>query len=184
MIKSCSKFSSSTNGCFFNRNSMATGLQRSTRAEVTQRLYGRNCGLRCRHHASPQNSSHFSADDFADFFTSKVDKSRASTSSAPPPVIKKQPVATPFSSFEPVSVNEVTQLLSRTPAKHCLLDPVPTWLVKRASDVLASMLSKICNASLQSGDLPDTQKSALVFLHLKKPTMNAEDTNSYRPISI
>ena len=35
---------------FFNRNSMATGLQRSTRAEVTQRLYGRNCGLGCRHH--------------------------------------------------------------------------------------------------------------------------------------
>ena len=35
------KFSSSTNGCFFfNRNSVATGLQRSTRAEVTQRLYG------------------------------------------------------------------------------------------------------------------------------------------------
>ena len=50
VIKSCGKFSSSTNGCFFNRNSMATGLQRSTRAEVTQRLYGRNCGLRGHHH--------------------------------------------------------------------------------------------------------------------------------------
>jgi hypothetical protein len=73
-----------------------------------------------------ENSSHFSADEFAAFFTSKVEKIRASTSSAPPPVITTRPVATPFSSFEPVSVDEVTRLLSRTPAKHCLLDPAPT----------------------------------------------------------
>lgn len=58
-----------------------------------------------------QDSSHFSADDFAAFFTSKVDKIRASTSSAPPPVIKKQLVATPLSSFELVSVDEVAWLL-------------------------------------------------------------------------
>jgi hypothetical protein len=132
---------------------------------------------------SHQNSSHFSADDFATFFTSKVNKIRASTSSAPPPVIKTQPVATPFSNFEPVSDDEVTWLLCRTPVKHCLLDPVPTSLVKRASDVLAPVLSAICNASLQSGDFPDTQKSALVFPRLKKSTLDAEDANSYRPIS-
>jgi len=36
---------------------------------------------------SHQNSSHFSADEFAAFFTSKINKIRASTSSAPPPVI-------------------------------------------------------------------------------------------------
>ena len=124
----------------------------------------------------------FSADGFADFFTSKVDKIRASTLSAPPLVIKEQPAATPFSSFEPVCVDEVTRPLSRSPAKHCSLDPVPTWLVKCASDVLAPVLSEICNASLQSGDLPDTQKSALFFPRLKKP-MDAEDANSCRSIS-
>ena len=58
-----------------------------------------------------------------------------------------------------------------------------TWFVKRASDVLDPVLSKICNASLQSGDFPDIQKSALVFPCLKKPTMDAEDANSDRPIS-
>ena len=89
---------------------------------------------------SHQGSSHFSADDFAAFFTSKVDVIRALTSSAPPPEIKSLQVATPFSSFEPVSVAEVAQMPSRTPAKHCLLDPAPTWLVKRASDVLAKLL--------------------------------------------
>jgi len=67
----------------------------------------------------------------------------------------------------------------RTPAKHCSLDPVPTWLVKSASDALAPVLSEICDASLQSGDLPDTQKSALVFARLKKPTLDAEGANSF-----
>src|SRR5664279_5367773 len=130
-----------------------------------------------------QDSSHFSADDFAAFFTSKVDKIRASTASAPPPVIQTQLVATSFSSFAPVSVDEVVRLLSRTPTKHCPLDPAPTWLVKRASHVLAPVLREMCNASLQSGNLPDTQKSAIVFPRLKKPTLDVEDANSYRPIS-
>jgi len=35
----------------------------------------------------------------------------------------------------------------------------------------------------QSGDLPQTQKSALVFPRLSKPTLDAEDANSHRPIS-
>jgi len=60
---------------------------------------------------------------------------------------------------------------------------VPTWLVKRASDALAPVLSEICNALLQSGDLPETQKSALVFPRIKKLTLDAEDANSYQPIS-
>jgi len=131
---------------------------------------------------SHQNSS-ISADEFAAFFTSKVDEIRASTSSASPPVIKTQLVTTPLSSFESVSVEEVTKLLSWTPTKHCSFDPEPPWLVKCASDALAPVLREICNASLQSGDLPETQKSVLVFPRLKKPTLDAKDANSYRPIS-
>jgi len=118
------------------------------RVAVTQRLFGRNYESQMSA-PSHQNSSHFSADEFSAFFTSKVDKIRASTSSASPSVIKTQLViTTPLSSFESVSVDEVTRLLWRTPAKHCSLDPVPTWLVKRASDALAPVLSEICVVSL------------------------------------
>ena len=98
-------------------------------------------------------------------------------------MIKKQLVATPFSSFRPVSLDEVARLLSRLPAKYCSLNPVPTWLVKCVSEVLARVLGEICNASLQSGDLPDGQKSAIVGPRLKKPTLDADDSNLYRPIS-
>jgi len=55
--------------------------------------------------------------------------------------------------------------------------------VKRASDGLTPVLTEICNASLQSGDLPETQKWTLGFPRLKKPMLDSEDANSYRPIS-
>ena len=166
-MKNYGKFSPNINDSSFNRNSVTTGPQQLIRAEATQRFFWSK--QRVQMSPSPhQYSSHFSADDFATFFPSKVDKIRASTSSAPPPVIKKELVTTPFSSFEPISVDEVARLLSRLPAKHCSLDPVPTWLVKRASDVLAPVLSEICNASLQFGNLPDTQKSAIVRAQLEK----------------
>jgi len=114
---------------------------------------------------SHQNSSHFSVDKFAAFFSSKVDKIRESTSISPPPVIKTQLVTTPFSIFEPVGVDEVTRLLSRTPVKHCSLDPsVPIWLMKLSfRRSCSSILSENCKVSLQSGDLAETQTSALVF---------------------
>src|SRR5208282_6645903 len=98
-------------------------------------------------------------------------------------VIDMRTVAEKLSSFEPVTTDEITRLLSRSPAKHCLLDPVPTWLLKRSSDILAPVLSVMCNASMQSGKFPDTHKQATVFPKLKKPMLDADDANSYRPIS-
>ena len=41
----------------------------------------------------------------------------------------------------------------------------------------------MCNASMQSGELPQSHKCAVVFPRLKKPTLDADDANSYRPIS-
>jgi len=133
--------------------------------------------------SSPLNFSRFSADEFATHFATKIDKIRAATASAPSPVIDLRTVAEKIWSFDPVTTDEITRLLSRSPAKHCLLDPVPTWLLKRASDILAPVLSVMCNASMQSGKFPDIHKQATVFPRLKKPTLDAYDANSYRPIS-
>jgi hypothetical protein len=129
-----------------------------------------------------QSNSSFSADQFASHFTSKVDKIREVTATAPPPLIHERP-SVPLSTFTPVTVEEIARLLARLPAKHCVLDPVPTWLVKRAADVLAPVLTVMCNSSLQSGHLPHTQKHAIVSPRLKKPTLDSDDINSYRPIS-
>ena len=129
-----------------------------------------------------QDLSHLKAADFQKHFTSKVEKIRSATASAPQADIEPRSV-TPLSTFSPVTTVEIIRLLSRIPTKHCSLDPVPTWLVKRAADILAPVLCAMCNASLVSGEFPSTQKLAIVAPRLKKPTLDADDVNSYRPIS-
>jgi len=129
-----------------------------------------------------QSDTCFSADQFAMHFTSKIEKIRVATANAPSPLVIHRSVA-PLDTFTPVTVEEIIRLLARLPAKHCVLDPVPTWLVKRAADVLAPILTVMCNASLQSGYLPRIQKHAIVSPRLKKPSLDSNDINSYRPVS-
>jgi len=105
-------------------------------------------------------ASPFSADDCAKHFADKVAKIKASTANAPPPVISPRPVSSVLSSFHAVTVKAVTDLLAKLPGKHCCLDPAPTWLVKKAVDDLAPVLSLLCNASLESSRLPESQKHA------------------------
>jgi len=88
-----------------------------------------------------------------------------------------------YSVIVPACDSEVDKLIWRAPCKHCPLDPVPTWLVKRAIDVLAPVITTICNASLQSGCFPNFYKQARVTARLKKPSLNPDDLNSFRPIS-
>jgi hypothetical protein len=126
--------------------------------------------------------SPFTAEQFATHFTTKIDNIRTATASAPAASLQSR-LAPPFETFYPVTTEEVCRILARVSAKHCTLDPIPTWLIKRAADVMAPVLSVICNASLQAGYLPDVQKQAIVLPRLKKPTLDNDDIGSYRPIS-
>ena len=74
------------------------------------------------------------ADDFTTFFTGKVDTIRATTATAPVPMIEHRQVP-PLAIFNNVTVEEVSQILRKTPNKQCELDPMPTWLVKELCDV-------------------------------------------------
>ena len=72
-------------------------------------------------------------------FTRKVDTVhtiRATTSTAPARTIEYIQVP-PLASFINVTVDEVSQILRKMSNKQCELNPMPTWLVKDLSDVLA-----------------------------------------------
>ena len=59
-----------------------------------------------------------------------------------------------------MTTGENVAMLKQVPPKHCDLDPVSTWLVKKAAVVLAPVLCQMRNASLSSGTLPESQKHA------------------------
>jgi len=79
----------------------------------------------------------------------KIERIRASTGTAPAPNISDRVVPDLLNDLAPVTAEEVAKLLAKSPAKQCHLDPVPTRLVKQASDVLVPVIASVCNASLQ-----------------------------------
>jgi len=110
--------------------------------------------------------------DLVTFFGRKVEDIRTATSTATSPSIQVRP-----------SCSEVTKILASMPSKSCFLDPVPTWIVKKIHDVLASVICNLCNATLRFADSPACQKQAIVLPRPKKSTLDPDHLTSYRQIS-
>jgi Reverse transcriptase (RNA-dependent DNA polymerase) len=92
----------------------------------------------------------------------------------PPPI---------FDSFRPASLDEVRKVIFSCSDKHCLLDAIPTFLLKKCFDVLGNLLTTFINLSLSEGSFPSSFSHAIVHPLLKKPSLNTEDLANYRPIS-
>ena len=128
-------------------------------------------------------TSQLTANDYVQLFTTKIDRIRASTVTAPYPILEERHVTDPLSAFEPETAEEILKILNRSAAKQCQLDPVPTQLVKRTSGILDPIIANMCNALFQQGKLSVSSEKAIVRPLLKKQTLDQNDPSSYRPIS-
>ena len=133
--------------------------------------------------ADDVSSQEHSADEFANFFASKVDNIRKLTSSAPDPLIDSRTVVTELSEFLPVTAAEVGLLLKHTANKQSSVDPIPTWLLKRLTPCISSSIAAMFNASFLQTKFPAEHKIAIVHPLLKKPSLDPSDLGSFRPIS-
>jgi len=82
-----------------------------------------------------------------------------------------------------ISESDVRRIVMSSPAKTCSLDPVPTFLVREFIDLLLPYITRMVNASLSRGRLPDFQKHAVVLPLLKKSGLDASDMAHFRPVS-
>jgi hypothetical protein len=103
-----------------------------------------------------------------------------STAAAAPPVIENRFIPEVLSVLHPATADEVATILNRSQSKQCQLDPAPTWLVKRASDILAPVIAGMCNASFQQSVLPANCKRAMIRPLLMKSSLDPNDPSSYR----
>ena len=71
----------------------------------------------------------------------------------------------------------------RCPTTSCVLDPLPTQLLKTNVDILSPVITRIVNLSLTTGKFPSSQKSAIITPLLKKATLDPESLKNYRPVS-
>jgi hypothetical protein len=128
------------------------------------------------------------ANMFAKFFVDKIAKIQDTFSSLQvPSYIPSQadlkPMAHHFSSFTPVSTEEIRRIIMKSPTKSCVLDPLPTWLLKNNLEALLPALTQIVNLSITSGSVPDVLKEAVVTPILKKSGLDPDHLKNYRPVS-
>ena len=81
-----------------------------------------------------------------------------------------------------MSEEAVDKIIKMSPTKSCLLDPLPTFLIKECIDILLPSLTKLANCSLMEGCVPDAFKFAVVTPLIKKPNVPSNDLKNYRPV--
>jgi len=109
------------------------------------------------------------ATDLHRHFDDKVAGICAATAGTEPPTFTSVPVGCVLRIFSPVTPADVEALVQSLPDKHCMSDPLPTWLLKKNADVLAHFLCQLFNWSLEHGVMPSGFKSAYITPLLKKP---------------
>ena len=86
------------------------------------------------------------------FFLQKINHIRSETENADAPVIYDEHLE----EFATVTAEEVETLIMKAPNKTCSSDPMPTWLVKKFSNLLAPFIAVLFNVSLSTGQFPDS----------------------------
>ena len=92
-----------------------------------------------------------------------------------PPYIETQvPLGTQdLSNFQPITLPELQKLIHSTSNKNCVLDPIPTALLKQILPSIVALISEIINTSLRDGIVPESFKRALVKPLLEKTWFRA-----------
>ena len=90
------------------------------------------------------------ANQFTEFFIAKIQTIRDKLNDLPV-YDHKDSSLLKLSSLEPLTDEEVRQIVKAMPSKSCGLDAVPTSILKKALDLLLPTLMKLVNLSLVEG---------------------------------
>ena len=88
------------------------------------------------------------ANQFSDFFESKIDAINEGFPSETSPVHSELPVESPkcmFRSFAPLTQEELRKYILQSPTKSCQLDLIPTFLLKECIDTVPPILTETVN---------------------------------------
>ena len=128
--------------------------------------------------------THEDCNNFLSFFLNKVHDIRASVNFPLISICSTEfsPVSS-WSSFTPVSLQDVKTITGIMKPSSSPADIVPTTLLLKMFDIVGPCVEKIINLSLRSGSVPSYFKHAVVNPILKKPNLDPSEPNNYRPIS-
>src|SRR5688572_17703830 len=88
-----------------------------------------------------------------------------------------------FEGFRPIMDSDLCSVLTSVNLKSCELDPLPPFIITDILDDIAPFFLYLFNRSLSEGYIPASQKRAIVFPALKKPNLDPNLCQNFRPIS-
>ena len=127
-------------------------------------------------------SSEKLADEFSQFFHDKIAKIVENFTDSDYQVHNILAPSTKFMQFQPVSEETVRKCIMDSPSKSCMLDPIPTHLLKLCISEIVPIVTHIINESLRLGKVPTAFKQAIVT-PLQKNKSCGTDFSNYRPVS-
>ncbi|PIK54972.1 hypothetical protein BSL78_08111 [Apostichopus japonicus] len=123
------------------------------------------------------------ADQFAAYFSTKIQTIRDNLTCQNCDSSTPSPVSHSWDTFVIVSEDDLREIISKAASPSCILDPLPSWMVKLLLDSLLPTVTEIVNTSLRSGVVPDTYKEAVIAPLLKKANLDHNTLKNYRPVS-
>ena len=132
------------------------------------------------------------ADELATFFTTKIDtlhndllvKRKALIDSAKCVTDEVLTMSsTKFSTFTDMKLDDIKELAATVFSKSCVLDPLPSSIIKQCTDLLLATMTNIVNLFLREGCISTCLKSAVLSPLLKKPDADFLQFKNFRPIS-
>uniref|UniRef100_A0A8C7RA04 Reverse transcriptase domain-containing protein n=1 Tax=Oncorhynchus mykiss TaxID=8022 RepID=A0A8C7RA04_ONCMY len=85
--------------------------------------------------------------------------------------------------FSTISLDTMMKIIMASKPSSCIMEPIPTKLLKELLPVLGPPMLNIINSSLSTGCVPNSLKVAVIKPLLKKPNLDPENIKNYRPIS-
>ena len=133
------------------------------------------------------------ANEFATFFDDKVSKIYDGIESElmnsnldltlEPSKSASHGLARTLSVFDHASEEDIQKYITKSPAKSCLLDLIPTWFIKQNVSTFVTIITQIVNRSLSTGTFPESLKHAVISPVIKKQSLNPHELKNYRPVS-
>ena len=173
---------------YYTEKVESCGRDQKTLTKVTRHLMGESSEV-----VLPSGkSSKVLAQEFSDFFVSKIETIRTDIASKTNALSSNQQEyeelekpfnGEQFSQFSTISEQELAKIIQKSPSKSCELDPIPTWLLKDCLNELLPSVTQIVNASLENANVPTAFKSSRIRPLIKKHGLDQNVMKNYRPVS-
>lgn len=132
-----------------------------------------------------------SSDDFMNFFSNKIEGFRQKIGDAKlsAPAYTPNPVNISLNHnnnlhcFKIIEHEELVKIINSSKPATCMLDSIPTKLLKELLPAIGEPLLNIINSSLSIGHVPNSYKLAVIKPIIKKPQLDTNNLANYRPIS-